>query len=84
MGLVDKAKEAAKRAADVAQKGAEDARDKAQEMSLKRRQNALAEELGHVVVRQHEGEAGLDGEVERLVQEIRAVKAEIGGLDDDD
>lgn len=83
MGLVDKAKEAAKRAADVAQKGAEDARDKAQEMSLKRRQNALAEELGHVVVRQHEGEAGLDGEVERLVQEIRAVKAEIGGLDDD-
>ena len=83
MGRVDKAKEAAKRAADVAQKGAEDARDKAQEMSLKRRQNALAEELGHVVVRQHEGEAGLDGEVERLVQEIRAVKAEIGGLDDD-
>lgn len=84
MGLVYKAKEAAKRAADVAQKGAEEARDKAQEMSLKRRQNALAEELGHVVVRQHEGESGLDGEVERLVAEIRAVKSEMAGLDDDD
>ena len=42
MGLVDKAKDAAKRAADAAQKGAGEARDKAQELGLKRKQNALA------------------------------------------
>lgn len=83
MGLVDKAKDAARRAADVAQKGAEEARDKAQELGLKRRSNALAEELGHVVVRQHDGEPGLEPEVERLVAEIRAVRAEIAGLDED-
>ena len=82
MGLVDKATEAAKRAVGVAQKGAEKARLKGQEMKLNRRRKALAEELGHVVVRQQDGEAGLDGEVQRLTQEIQAVKAEIAGLGD--
>ena len=83
MGLVDKAKDAAKRATDAAQKGASEARDKAQELGLKRRQNALAEELGHVVVRQHDGESGLEDEVARLVSEIRAIGAEIAALDED-
>lgn len=77
MGLVDKAKDAAKKAADAAQKGANEARDKAQEMQLRRKMNGLAEELGHVVVRQRDGEAGLDAEVDRLVSEIRAVRAEM-------
>jgi len=81
MGLVDKAREAAKRATEAAQKGASEAKDKAQELTLKRRLNALAEELGHVVFRQREGEAGLDAEVDRLVAEMRGVQAEIEGLD---
>ena len=83
MGLVDKAKDAAKRAADAAQKGAGEARDKAQELSLKRKQNALAEDLGHLVVRQRDGESGLDAEIDRVVSEIRAVQAEMEALDDD-
>ena len=81
MGLVDKAREAAKRAGDAAQKGASEARDKAQEMSLKRRMNALAEDLGHVVVRQRDGEVGLDAEVDRLVSEVRAARAELEALE---
>jgi hypothetical protein len=81
MGLVDKAREAAKRATEAAQKGASEAKDKAQELTLKRRLNALAEELGHVVFRQREGEAGLDAEVDRLVAEMRGVQAEVEGLD---
>ncbi len=81
MGLVDKAREAAKRATEAAQKGASEAKDKAQELTLKRRLNALAEELGHVVFRQREGEAGLDAEVDRLVAEMRGVQAEIEGLE---
>jgi hypothetical protein len=83
VGLVDKAKDAAKRAADAAQKGAGEAKDKAQELSLKRKQNALAEDLGHLVVRQRDGESGLDAEIDRVVSEIRAVQAEMDALDDD-
>lgn len=82
MGLVDKAREAAKRAADAAQKGAEEARDKAQELSLKRRQNALAQDLGYLVVRQRNGESGLDAEIDRVASEVQAVQAEIDALDE--
>lgn len=81
MGLVDKAREAAKRASDAAQKGATEAREKAQELSLKRRLNSLAEDLGQVVYRQREGEAGLDAEIDRLVSEMRGVRAEIDALE---
>jgi hypothetical protein len=82
MGLVDKARDAAKRAGEAAQKGASEARDKAQELALKRRLNALAEDLGHVVFRQREGETGLDAEVDRLVSEMRGVRAEVEALDE--
>jgi hypothetical protein len=82
VGLVDKARDAAKRATEAAQKGASEARDKAQELSLKRRLNGLAEDLGHVVFRQRDGETGLDAEVDRLVSAMRAVRAEIEALDE--
>ena len=83
MGLVDKARDAAKKAAEAAQKGAGEARDKAQELGLRRKMNALAEDLGHVVVRQRDGESGLDAEVDRLVSEIRAARAEIEALEEE-
>lgn len=82
MGLMDRARDVAKRAGDVAQRGAGEARDRAQEMGIRRRQNVLATQLGHVVVRQHDGETGLDGEVERLVSEIRVAQAELEALQD--
>ena len=77
MGLLDRAKETAKRASDVAQRGADQAREKGQELALKRRQNALAQDLGFIVFRQREGEGGLDAEVERLVGEMRALRDEM-------
>ena len=83
MGLVDKAKEAAKRGVDASKKGANEAREKAHELSLKRRMSALAEDLGQVVFRQRQGEGGLDAEVDRLVSEMRAVRAEIEALGED-
>ena len=83
MGLVDKAKDAAKRAADAAQKGAGEARDKAQELGLKRKANALAQDLGFLVVRQRDGESGLDAEIDRVVGEIKALQAEMDALDED-
>jgi hypothetical protein len=83
MGLMDKAKDAAKTAKDAAQKGLDDAKDAGQVFQLKRTVSNLTEQLGHVVFRQHEGEAGLDSEVIRLVDEIRATKAEIQSLEEE-
>ena len=39
-----------------------------------------AEELGHAVYRQREGMTGLDGEIERLVGEMKALHAEINAI----
>jgi hypothetical protein len=77
MGLLDRAKDTARRASEAAQRGADQAREKGQELALKRRHNALAQDLGHIVFRQREGEGGLDAEVERLVGEMRALRDEI-------
>ncbi len=83
MGFVDRARDAAKRAGEVAQRGAGEARERAHELTLRRRQNALAEDLGNIVFRQRDGESGLDAEVDRLVAEMRATRAELEGLEED-
>ncbi len=80
MGFADKAKELAAKTADAAQKGAKEARDKGEKLMLQRKLNAAAEELGHTVYRQHEGMDGLEGEVDRLVSEMRALHAEIDAI----
>jgi hypothetical protein len=82
MSLKDKATRAAKKAGEVAQKGLEEAKDKGQELTLRRRLNAAAEELGHVVYRQKNGETGLDAEVDRLVSEMRGLRAELDAMAD--
>jgi hypothetical protein len=83
LGLADEVREFAKRAGDTAKRGADAARGRTQELTLKRRQNALAADLGHIVFRQREGETGLDAEIDRLVSEMRGVQAEIDSLHDD-
>ena len=80
MGRMDKAKEAAKAAEAAARSAAGDARDKGDELMLKRKVNSLAEELGHVTYRQHDGLTGLEGEVDRIVAEMRALYAEIAAI----
>lgn len=81
MGLLDKAKDAAKKVAETAQEGLSEAKDKGQEMVLRRKINGFAEEIGQIVLRQKAGETGLDGEIDRLVGEVRAVEAEIKELE---
>ena len=54
--------------------------DKGEKLMLQRKLNALAEELGHVTYRQHEGMTGLDEEVTRLVREMKALHAEIDAI----
>ena len=81
MGFMDKIRDTAQKGVDAAQKGAADAREKASEMSLKRKFNASAEQLGLLVFRQREGEAGLEADIERLVSEMRGIGAELDALD---
>ena len=83
MAFADEVREYAKRAGDTAKRGAETARGKTRELTLKRRQKALAADLGQIVFRQREGETGLDAEIDRLVAEMRGVQAEIDGLHED-
>lgn len=73
MGLMDRAK-------DAARKGAAEARERGEELLLKRKFNALAEDLGHVTYRQHDGMSGLEGEADSLVAQMKAVRAEIDVL----
>ena len=80
MGWKDTAKGAMDAATQAAKGAANDARDKGDEVMLRRKVNALAEELGHTVYRQHEGMDGLDGHVDQLVSEMRALNAEIAAI----
>ena len=83
MAISDDVRDYAKKAGDAVKQGAGTARKKTQEVSLKRRQKGLAADLGQIVFRQREGETGLDAEIDRLVSEMRAVRAEIEALHDD-
>ena len=80
MGWKEKAMDAAKAAETAARGAASAASDKGDELMLKRKVNALAEELGHVTYRQHEGLTGLDDQVDRIVGEMRALHAEIAAI----
>lgn len=83
MGFLDKAKDSMRKVAEQAQEGLSEAKDKGQEIVLKRKINGLAEELGHLVLRQKAGETGVEPEIDRVVSEVRAIEAEIAALDED-
>lgn len=85
MGFMDKLKDTAQRGMDVAQKAVDEGRERASEITLKRKFNAQAEELGVLVFRQREGgESGLDADIERVIGEMNAIAKELDALDDDD
>jgi hypothetical protein len=80
---MDKVKETAQKGMDAAQKGMGEAKEKASELSLKRKFNGLAEELGTLVFRQREGETGLEPEIDRVVGEMREVAAQFEDGEED-
>lgn len=82
MGFMDKLRDTAQKGMDAAQKGVGEAREKASELTLKRKFNGLAEELGTLVFRREEGEAGLDLEIARVTGEMRDVVRQLDALDD--
>lgn len=83
MGLMDRAKEAAGKAAEAAQKGLDEAKTTGEKAMLKRKATGVAAQLGEVVFRQRNGEAGLDAEIDRLVAELREHRDQLERLHGD-
>jgi seryl-tRNA synthetase len=81
MGILDKARDVAKQAGDMASKAVDEVKEKGQGFQLQRKVNSLAEELGHIAYRQKTGEQGLDAEVDRLVAEITQAKVELEAVE---
>ena len=76
------ARESASRANVFAKEGLEKAKVQGQAIMLRRKFDELAKDLGRILFRQREGEGGLDAEIDRLVGEMRGVRAELDALED--
>ena len=81
MGLLDKAKEAAKTVGDKAQEGIKAGQEKVDEHKTKKRISDLKEELGGIVYQQRTAgaAANADTEITRIVGEIQEAEATLGG-----
>ena len=71
MGLLDKVKETAAKAAEGAKKGTASVKDKVGDAQLQKKADENAKQIGWLVVKERtEGVAAPAGEIDRLVQEI--------------
>jgi hypothetical protein len=79
MGLLDKAKEAAKTVGDKAQEGIKAGQEKVDEAKTKKRIGDLKEELGGIVYQRHTGTPppNAEAEIGRIVGEIQAAEASL-------
>lgn len=79
MGLLDKAKEAAKTVGDKAQEAIDAGQDKLDETKTKKRISDLKEDLGGIVYQQKTGDApaNADAEIDRIVGEIKDAEAKL-------
>jgi hypothetical protein len=81
MGLLDKAKDAAKTVGEKAQEGLKAGQEKMDEVKTKKRISDLKEELGGIVYQQRTGAAApnADTEIGRIVGEIQDAEATLAG-----
>jgi hypothetical protein len=81
MGLLDKAKDAAKTVGEKAKEGVAAGQEKVGDMKAKKRIGELKEELGGIVYAQRTGGAAANAETEitRIVTEITAAETELAG-----
>ncbi|MSO79197.1 MAG: hypothetical protein EXQ79_06285 [Acidimicrobiia bacterium] len=79
MGLLDKAKEAAKTVGEKAKEVGAAGQEKVDDVKTKRRIGDLKEELGGIVFSQHAGSpaANADAEIARIVGEIKEAEAHL-------
>ena len=77
MGLLDKAKDLASKAAEEAQKAAGAAKDKVDDVQARRKADDLAKQLGYLIVRERSDGATAGEDADRLVTEITAIEASL-------
>ena len=79
MGILDKAKEAAKTVGEKAKQGVEAGKDKVDEVATKKKIDDLKGELGGIVYLQRTGSApeSADADIERIVGEITEAEAHL-------
>jgi hypothetical protein len=79
MGILDKAKEAAKTVGEKAKEGVAAGQEKVDEAKTKHKIGELKEELGGIVFSQHAGTPApnADSEISRIVGEIKAAEAHL-------
>jgi hypothetical protein len=70
MSLLDKMKKVASDAAEVAKKGTEKAKDKVEQMQIKKKLDGNAEQLGYLVYRERRKGAPASDEADRLMDEM--------------
>jgi hypothetical protein len=81
MGILDKAKEAAKTVGEKAKDGVAAGQEKVDEVKTKRRINDLKEELGGIVYLQRTGSTppDADAQINRIVDEIKGAESQLQG-----
>ena len=79
MGLLDKAKDAAKVVGDKAQEGLKAGQEKVDEVKTKKQIEDLKEEIGGIVYLQRTGAASAtaDADIDKLVKEIQDAEARL-------
>jgi hypothetical protein len=77
MSLLDKMKAAAQDAASVAKKGAAAAKDKAEDVMLRRKADEAARQIGWLIHKERTGGPEAGAEIDRLVEEITSLEAQI-------
>jgi hypothetical protein len=79
MGLLDKAKDAAKVVGDKAQEGLKAGQEKVDEVKTKKQIEDLKEEIGGIVFLQRTGAAPAtaDADIDKLVKEIQDAEARL-------
>ena len=83
MGLLDKVKETAAKAAEGAKKGTASVKDKIGDAQLQKKADDNAKQIGWLIVKEKtEGVAPPAGEIDRLVQEIVAWQKEAAEVPD--
>lgn len=85
MGLMDKIKDTANKAAEGVHKAAESGQEKLEESKLKKKIGDLKEELGGLVFAQRSGNPSenADAEIDRLVGEIQTAEDHVASLKSD-
>ncbi|MEP7225404.1 MAG: hypothetical protein ABI783_10650 [Actinomycetota bacterium] len=77
MGILDKAKAAAEKAAEQAKKGTAQVQGKVEQSQTRKKADGLAEQLGYLIVRERSGGEPAGAEADRLVAEIQALEAKL-------